>query len=252
MSDDDFERQFGTEEACRDFLFRRRWPTGFECSWCGSSAFRWLNMRSLVCLSCRKKTWLTAGTILHRTRKPLRLWFRAAYLMAQKGASARMLQVSIGLTYKVAWTWAQKLRQLLALETTLEAPTKPYPYRWDNAASRALWNTQYGQFTWDAVVPPMPTCCGRFRSIDWNDDGFERWWSMQNMFVTTSGSLGVKHLDAYLRMMEFRVNHRLTPECERAQIVMGRFARVRPLPYKTIVGEPASRAAIHMVWKRTG
>jgi len=28
-----FERQFGTEEACRDYLATLRWPEGFPMSW---------------------------------------------------------------------------------------------------------------------------------------------------------------------------------------------------------------------------
>src|SRR5215472_899941 len=32
-----FERQFGTEEACRDYLATLRWPEGFRCRRCGST-----------------------------------------------------------------------------------------------------------------------------------------------------------------------------------------------------------------------
>ena len=27
----DFEARFATEQACRDYLFRLRWPEGFRC-----------------------------------------------------------------------------------------------------------------------------------------------------------------------------------------------------------------------------
>ena len=31
----DFQARFGTDDACRDYLFARRWPDGFCCSECG-------------------------------------------------------------------------------------------------------------------------------------------------------------------------------------------------------------------------
>ena len=30
-----FITRFGTDEACRDYLFRQRWPDGFRCRACG-------------------------------------------------------------------------------------------------------------------------------------------------------------------------------------------------------------------------
>src|SRR5271163_555566 len=93
LPDAEFESRFGTEEACRDFLFKSRWPDGFRCPRCQrAGAFRWLDMRRILCFGCRRKTSLTAGTILHRTRKPLTVWFRAAFLVAQRGANARVLK----------------------------------------------------------------------------------------------------------------------------------------------------------------
>ena len=31
----EFEARFGTEEACRDYLFGLRWPDSFRCPACG-------------------------------------------------------------------------------------------------------------------------------------------------------------------------------------------------------------------------
>jgi hypothetical protein len=30
----ELERRFSTEQACRDYLFALRWPTGFRCLRC--------------------------------------------------------------------------------------------------------------------------------------------------------------------------------------------------------------------------
>jgi hypothetical protein len=35
----------------------------------------------MECATCHRQTSLTAGTVFHGTRKPLRLWFRTMLLM---------------------------------------------------------------------------------------------------------------------------------------------------------------------------
>lgn len=59
---------------------------------------------------------MTAGTILHRTRTPLRLWFWAAYLMTatRTGTSAVSLQRQLGLSrYETAWMMLHRLRKAM-------------------------------------------------------------------------------------------------------------------------------------------
>ncbi len=56
---------------------------------------------------------MTAGTVLHRTHLPLKVWFLAAWLVAthRNGISARQLWLQLGLgSYKTAWLLLQKLR----------------------------------------------------------------------------------------------------------------------------------------------
>jgi len=59
---------------------------------------------------------VTAGTALHRTRVPLRLWFAAAYLVTTHtpGFSAVQLQRQLGLDrYETAWAMLQRLRRAM-------------------------------------------------------------------------------------------------------------------------------------------
>jgi transposase-like protein len=112
----ELERRFGTEEACREYLTRLRWPDGFVCPRCqGRSG--WLATRQrLVCGSCRYQASVTAGTIFQDTHTPLTLWFRAIWwVTSQKnGASAMGLQRVLGLgSYATAWTWLHKLRRAM-------------------------------------------------------------------------------------------------------------------------------------------
>lgn len=59
---------------------------------------------------------MTAGTVLHKTRTPLHLWFWAAYLMttATPGVSALQLQRQLGVSrYETAWMMLHKLRRAM-------------------------------------------------------------------------------------------------------------------------------------------
>lgn len=109
----EFEQLFATEEACRGYLFKLRWPEGFCCPRCGHRQ-AWATKRGLYrCRHCDYQVSVTAGTIFQDTRKPLRLWFRAIWhVTSQKiGVSALGLQRVLGLPrYETTWTWLQKLR----------------------------------------------------------------------------------------------------------------------------------------------
>src|SRR3954453_17923239 len=112
----EFEARFDTEQACRDYLFRLRWPEGFRCPRCGGGHFWPIRSGLMQCQSCGHQTSGIAGTIFQDTRKPLVDWLRAMYwLSSQKnGASALGLQRVLGLgSYKTAWTWLHKLRRAI-------------------------------------------------------------------------------------------------------------------------------------------
>src|ERR1035438_1506776 len=78
---------FRTDSACRDYIRRLRWPSGFVCPFCGWTGEPWVTSRGLLhCRGCQGQTSLTAGTIFQNTRKPLRQWFIAMwYVTNQKG-----------------------------------------------------------------------------------------------------------------------------------------------------------------------
>jgi transposase-like protein len=59
---------------------------------------------------------ITAGTVFERTRKALRVWFQAMWLVTSQkhGVSALGLQRGLGLgSYQTAWTWLHKLRHAM-------------------------------------------------------------------------------------------------------------------------------------------
>ncbi len=113
----EFQGRFASEEDCRRYLMACRWPDGFRCPRCGEPDAYGLTGRELLqCRACRHQTSVTAGTVLHRTHVPLRLWFAAAYLVTTHtpGFSAVQLQRQLGLArYETAWTMLHKLRRAM-------------------------------------------------------------------------------------------------------------------------------------------
>lgn len=113
---EEFERRFSTEQACREYLAKIRWPEGFRCPQCGGAKAWPVGSTWLECTGCHHQTSVTAGTVLQDTRKPLQWWLRAMwYVTSQKhGASAVDLQRALGLrSYQTAWTWLHKLRRAM-------------------------------------------------------------------------------------------------------------------------------------------
>lgn len=113
----EFDKFFGEEAACREYLRRLRWPRGFVCPRCESQVGAWATSRGyLHCRACEAETSITAGTIFQDTRNPLRTWFLAMWFVTSQkhGASALGLKRVLGLaSYQTAWTWLHKLRRAM-------------------------------------------------------------------------------------------------------------------------------------------
>src|SRR3954452_6761671 len=109
-----FEARFPDDAACARWLFERRWPDGFRCPGCGHAKGWGLGRGTLLveCARCHRQP-STAGTVLHRSPLPLKLWFLAAWLVAthRNGMSARQLGLQVGRgSYKPAGLLPPKLR----------------------------------------------------------------------------------------------------------------------------------------------
>ena len=112
----EFEASFPTEAACRDYLFRLRWPDGFRCPRCGHGKAWPLGRVVFECAGCGAQTSVIAGTLFQDTHTPLTLWFRAIWWVTNQktGASALGLQRLLGLgSYQTAWAWLHKLRRAM-------------------------------------------------------------------------------------------------------------------------------------------
>lgn len=109
----EWQKRFGTEEACGEALARQRWPEGFCCPRCGHDhGYAISTRKSYECSSCHYQASLTAGTLFHSTNLPLTKWFWAIYLMASDkgGISAPRLAKQIGTSWITAHRMLRKIR----------------------------------------------------------------------------------------------------------------------------------------------
>ena len=112
-----FEEWFATEDDCARYLERLRWPDGFACPSCRTKGEPYRSSRGrLICRACRHPGTVTSGTILDKTRTPLKVWLAAAWhITSQKsGMSALGLQRVLGFgSYQTAWTILHRFRRAM-------------------------------------------------------------------------------------------------------------------------------------------
>jgi transposase-like protein len=115
----DFQKNFDTEEKCREFLEQQRWGVTPACPHCGSiNVCRFAtDKRIFKCREkvCRKKFSATVGTIYENSKLPLVKWFYATYILSvhSKGISSLQLAKMLGVTQKSAWHLNHRIRKML-------------------------------------------------------------------------------------------------------------------------------------------
>jgi transposase-like protein len=112
-----FEARFKTEEDCRAYWINARWGGKPACAKCKCEhVWPIRNGTTFECADCGHQTSLTSGTVLEKTRKPFKMWFRAIFEITTRrtGISAKDLQRIMGFgSYETAWTWLHKLRSAM-------------------------------------------------------------------------------------------------------------------------------------------
>ena len=113
----EFNSLFEGESSSLHFLFSKRWPNGFQCSYCGWINQNQLPAKNMTCSHCGHPTSVTTNTIMHGTKKSLSQWLTSIWWLTATdgGHSAKDLQRLLNLpSYQTAWTWLQKLRMAMA------------------------------------------------------------------------------------------------------------------------------------------
>ena len=125
MSIPEFLAVFGTEAQCVEAVKASRWPAGFHCPRCNSTAHYVVGhgaRKLFQCNGCRHQTSLTSGSLMEHTKLPLTTWFLAIYLLSQAktGLSALALKRQIGVSYPTAWLLHQKLNSAMAKQDSIQ------------------------------------------------------------------------------------------------------------------------------------
>lgn len=115
----EFQKEFSTDEKCRQYLEQQRWDGTPACPFCGSiNVCRFTNGITFKCREkeCRKKFSVTVGTIYENTKLPLTKWFLATYILTvhSKGISSLQLAQWLGITQKSAWHLNHRIREMLS------------------------------------------------------------------------------------------------------------------------------------------
>lgn len=109
-----FIEQYPDEVSCRLKLKAIRDKEGIVCRKCGGTDHYWKNDKwQYECKSCKTRTTLKSGTVMHGSQLPLRYWFIAMHLLTsiKKSFSALELQRQLGHKYyEPIWGMLHKLR----------------------------------------------------------------------------------------------------------------------------------------------
>ena len=115
MSIPDFIEKFPDEASCKAKFKEYRDQTGVLCSKCGGKEHYWKkDKEQYECKSCKTRTTLKSGTVMHKSKLPFRYWFIAMHLLTstKKNFSAKEIQRQLGhKRYHPIWHMVQKLRE---------------------------------------------------------------------------------------------------------------------------------------------
>ena len=109
-----FFEMFPDQEAARQYLESRLWPTGVKCPTCaGMNRITTRKGGYYRCNACKVDFTVRTGTIFERSHVPLHKWLYAMYLLvtSRKGVSSLQLSKEIGITQKSAWFVLHRLRE---------------------------------------------------------------------------------------------------------------------------------------------
>lgn len=234
-----FRSAFGTERQCRRFLFRQKWPRGFECPKCHhrgamerEGGLRWVCRRR----GCSYWESPTVGTIAESIKKPLRLWFWGLwlYIHAHGGMTASRLQAELELgSYQTAWTWCHKFRAAIQSHSdwvsTFESLNARLPENREALNSFGIHGWRGGRKGWltglFAPLPPSPQL-----------SAFHVWLLRLNV-----GRSSAKHCRAYWAEHRFWESN---PSAKRRWTEMSNLLGSSSVPYWRLVRRKAPKIAL--------
>jgi len=110
--------QFPNQQACLDYLSKKRWGNLVVCPYCGSIKVykhKEKNITRFQCDDCHKSFTSTVGTIFHNSHIPLQKWFLVISLMlnAKKGVSSCQIARDLEMRQATVWSIMQRIRKAM-------------------------------------------------------------------------------------------------------------------------------------------
>ena len=112
----EFQKEYDTEDKCREYFLQLRYPNGFVCPHFGGTRLGHVITRNLLrCKNCRKQISVTSGTVFHHTKISLIQIIWAMFLFAndKRGCSAIQIMKALKVNYDTALYLLQRLRKAM-------------------------------------------------------------------------------------------------------------------------------------------
>ena len=110
----EFSKAFPDENASVQYIRSKREAEGITCRRCGCTKHYWYaTIQKWQCAECNSRTNLKAGTIMEKSKLPIRIWLLTIHLMTstKKDFSALEMQRQLGWKrYEPIWYMMQKIR----------------------------------------------------------------------------------------------------------------------------------------------
>ncbi len=113
VSEDDFEKLFGTNEKCLSYLAEKKWINGFVCKKCGNTNYCAGKMPySRRCTRCKHDESAKVDTIFENCRFDLTKAFHIAYCVCHtKECSSYEFSRKLNLRQMTCWAFKKKLSE---------------------------------------------------------------------------------------------------------------------------------------------
>jgi len=115
---DELANRLEDESWCASYAYSIRWPQGFVCPTCGTAQPESGFQDKPLCRACGRYSSITAGTLLHGSKKSLSTWLRALWWVSGENSSLSIMKLRkyLGFTsYQTGWAWMKTLRRAIEL-----------------------------------------------------------------------------------------------------------------------------------------
>lgn len=108
----EFQKRFPDSKACKEYLAKQKWSSGYKCHKCGHNKYgKGQQELSRKCTKCQHQESPTANTLFHKVKFPLHKAFAVIYYMStsKKGIASTELSRRLAISQKSAWLFRRKI-----------------------------------------------------------------------------------------------------------------------------------------------